>query len=352
MRYNQSPACRQAALLSNLGRRKPAPPADRRPRRRPRSYAERVTVTTRPVPDAATTWRPDHPVDVGTTLAPLGRGRGDPCHRATPDGALWRASRLPTGPVSYRLLQRGPRTIFCEAWGPGAPELVTGLPELLGGRDDPAGFEPGHPLLHEAHRHHPGLRVPRTGRVFEALVPAVLEQKVTGRQARAAWRWLVGRYGTPAPGPVPPGLRLPPGPEGWRRIPSWDWHRAGVEPSRSATIVACARVAARLEECVDLPPAEAEHRLRLMPGVGVWTAAEVAQRAWGNADALSVGDYHLAGFVGWSLLGRPLDDAGMVDFLNPWRPHRYRVVRLLELSPRARKPRFGPRMTIQDHRHH
>jgi 3-methyladenine DNA glycosylase/8-oxoguanine DNA glycosylase len=228
--------------------------------------------------------------------------------------------------------------------------VVAGLPDLLGARDDPTGFEPRHPLLREANRRHPGLRVPRTGRVFEALVPAVLEQKVTGRQARAAWRWLVNRYGEPAPGPVPPGMRLPPGAEVWRRIPSWDWHFAGVEPSRSATIVACSRVASRLEECVEMTAADAERRLRRIPGVGVWTAAEVAQRALGNADALSLGDYHLAGFVGWSLLGRPLDDDGMVEFLQAWRPHRYRVVRLLEMSPEARKPRFGPRMTIQDHR--
>ena len=97
--------------------------------------------------------------------------------------------------------------------------------------------------------------------------------------------------------------------------------------------------------------ADALARLRVVPGIGVWTAAEVAQRALGDADALSVGDYHLSAYVGWSLAGRPLDDAGMVELLEPWRPHRYRVVRLLECSG-VRKPRFGPRMTVQDHRSH
>ena len=96
---------------------------------------------------------------------------------------------------------------------------------------------------------------------------------------------------------------------------------------------------------------DAYARLTAVPGVGEWTAAEVAVRALGDTDAVSVGDYHLAGLVGWALVGRPLDDAGMVELLEPWRPHRARVVRLVELSGVA-KPRFGPRMAVQDHRAH
>ena len=144
-------------------------------------------------------------------------------------------------------------------------------------------------------------------------------------------------------------MRVPPPAEVWRRIPSWDWHRAGVGPQRARTVLAASRLADRLEEAVGLEPAAALARLRAVPGIGEWTAAEIAQRALGDGDALSVGDYHLAGFVGWALIGRPLDDAGMVELLEPWRPHRYRVVRLLEISG-ASKPRFGPRMAIQDHR--
>jgi 3-methyladenine DNA glycosylase/8-oxoguanine DNA glycosylase len=83
-----------------------------------------------------------------------------------------------------------------------------------------------------------------------------------------------------------------------------------------------------------------------LPGVGMWTAAETAQRAWGDADALSVGDYHLAKMVGWSLLGHPIDDPAMVKLLEPLRPHRHRAVRLLEASGLAVLPRFGARMAI------
>ena len=301
-------------------------------------------------PDAATVWRPALPVDVALTLAPLSRGRGDPTQQRAADGALWRTSLMATGPVSYRLAQRGLHEVHCAAWGPGAEELVAGLPDLLGARDTADGFDPRHPLLVDAAARVPGLRVPRTGRVVEALVPAVLEQKVTGKQARAAFRRLVLRFGLPAPGPAPDGMRVPPPAEVWRRIPSWEWHRAGVEPPRSRTICRAMEVAARLEECVGMPPVEAARRLSCVPGLGVWTVAEISQRALGDADAVSYGDYHLAAFVGWALTGAPVDDDGMLEVLAPWRPHRYRVVRLLECSPAAVKPRFGPRMTVQDHR--
>ena len=296
-----------------------------------------------------TTWRPAFPVDVRRTLAPLSRGRLDPTHRVTGDGSLWRTTRLASGPASCLLEQRSLYEITCSAWGPGAAEALAGLPELFGGAAAEDDFVTDHPLLSRTRRLHPGVRIPRTGRVFEALVPAVLEQKVTGREARASFRRLLLAYGEPAPGPVPDGMRVPLPAEVWRRIPSWDWHRAGVGPERARTILAAARVAGRLEECTGLSASPAAARLQLVPGIGVWTAAEIAQRALGDGDALSVGDYHLAHFVGWALLGRPIEDDEMVALLQPWQPHRYRVVRLLEISG-AGRPRFGPRRTIEDHR--
>ena len=299
----------------------------------------------------STTWRPQLPVDVRRTLSPLSRGRADPTHRVTEDGALWRTTWTASGAATYRLVQRGPHEVACSAWGAGAQEVLAGLPDLLGARDGADGFQAGHPLLVDAAARHPGLRVPRTGRVVEALVPAVLEQKVTGKQARASFRSLVLRFGSRPPGPAPEGMVVPPSAEVWRMVPSWQWHRAGVDPQRSRTICLAMRTADRLEQAVGMPPQDAATRLSSVPGIGAWTVAEIAQRALGDSDALSVGDYHLSQFVGWALAGRPLDDDGMVELLAPWRPHRYRVVRLLECSGFA-KPRFGPRLTIQDHRGH
>jgi 3-methyladenine DNA glycosylase/8-oxoguanine DNA glycosylase len=236
-----------------------------------------------------------------------------------------------------------------QAWGPGAGWLLEALPGLLGAADDPSGFRPEHPVLAEAVRRHAGFRVGRSGRVLEALVPAVLEQKVVGLEAFRAWRLLLRRFGLPAPGPAPAGMRVCPPAATWAAIPSWEWHRAGVEGIRAATIRAAARVAGRLEQLAVRSPADADRALRSLSGIGVWTSAEVRQRAFGDPDAVSVGDYNLPGAVGWALAGRVVDDAGMLELLAPYAGHRYRATRLIELTG-IRPPRRGPRNSVRDYR--
>jgi len=288
----------------------------------------------------------DGPASPGLTLSPLRRGRGDPCYHDGPDGAIWRTSLMHSGPVTARICRGGTDTVDCEAWGPGAVEFAEALPALLGADDDAAMFRPDEPTIAAAQRRVPHLRLGRTGRVLEALMPAVLEQRVYGTDARRAWRRLVTRYGEPAPGPAPDHLRVPPTADAWRRIPSWEFHLANVDPGRARTMVGCAQRADALERLVSRPAESARDALMTLPGVGEWTAAETAQRAFGDADALSVGDYHLAKVVGWSLLGHPIDDPQMVELLEPMRPHRHRAVRLLEISGLAVNPRFGPRSPI------
>jgi len=291
----------------------------------------------------------DRPLDLSLTLAPLRHGAGDPTFRTAPDGAVWRTSLLASGPVTQRLVATGRHDVVVELWGPGAREAAEGVPALLGEEDDATGFVPPAEAA-EAHRRTPGLRMTRSGRVMEALVPAVLEQKVQVVTAHRAWRWLVARHGSTPPGPAPSGMRVVPDARTWANVPVWDWHRAGVDPRRAHTVTSCARVAARLEEASRLPAPEARERLEKVPGVGVWTSAEVAQRAFGDADALSVGDFHLAAAVGWALTGERTDDAGMLRLLAPYAPHRHRVVRLLWVTGRPQAPRRGPRLSIADYR--
>jgi 3-methyladenine DNA glycosylase/8-oxoguanine DNA glycosylase len=303
---------------------------------------------------ASREWQAPFPVDVRLVLSVHRRGPRDPAYRVSGDGAVWRTSRTPDGPGTLRVTARpaGPdaqTAISAAAWGPGAGWLLGSLPSLLGAADDPAGFGPAHPVLRELSRRHPGARIGRSGRVLEALVPAVLEQKVVSPEAHRAWRWLLLRFGDPAPGPAPAGMRVFPAAGTWPRIPSWDWHRAGVEAVRTRTIAAAARSAGRVEEILAMPVADADRRLRALPGIGPWTSAEVRQRACGDADAVSVGDYHLPAAVGWALAGRAVDDAEMLELLAPYRGHRYRAARLIELGG-ARPPRRGPRMPVRDYR--
>lgn len=287
------------------------------------------------------------PVSFGHTLAPLRRGPRDPCFQSFGDGAIWRTSLLPTGPVTARISRAAANAAHCVAWGSGAPEFVEGLPALLGLEDDDSDFAPREPTVAAAHRRVPHLRLGRTGRVLEALIPAIIEQRVPGADAFRSWRLLVSKYGSAAPGPAPARMRVPPSADAWRYIPSWEFHRANVDPGRARTVVTCAQRAVSLERLVSRPPAQAREALMSLPGVGEWTAAETAQRAFGDADALSVGDYHIPKMIGWTLIGRPVDDAGMLELLEPMRPHRHRVVRLLEASGLAYEPRRGARLPVQ-----
>jgi 3-methyladenine DNA glycosylase/8-oxoguanine DNA glycosylase len=288
------------------------------------------------------------PASPGATLAPLRRGPGDPTFQITPDRAIWRTSLLSSGPVTARITCTGPASVQAQAWGDGAEEFADALPAFLGADDDHRDFAPTEPTVAAALRAAPHLCLGRTDRVLEALIPAVIEQRVPGKDAFRAWRLLVTTFGTAAPGPAPARMRVAPAAEVWRRIPSWEFHRANVDPGRARTIVGAAARADALERLGARPPAAARDALMSLPGVGIWTAAETAQRAFGDADALSIGDYHISKMVGWTLVGRPVDDDGMVELLEPMRPHRHRVVRLLEVSGLAREPRRGPRLPLQD----
>ena len=293
-------------------------------------------------------WSPPYPVDVRLVLSVHRRGSRDPAYRTDASGAVWRTVLTPGGPGTLRVAGHG-TGVTATAWGPGAGWLLETLPSLLGSGDDLSGFAPVHPLLREMAARYPGARVGRSGRVLEALVPAILEQKVVGAEARRAWHYLLRRFGQPAPGPAPAGLRVFPDARTWARIPSWEWHRAGVEPGRAAAITGAARAAARLEEILTMAAGDADRRLRSLPGVGPWTSAEVRQRARGDPDAVSVGDYHLPAVVGWALAGRVVDDDGMLELLAPYAGHRYRATRLVELSG-AHPPRRGPRLALREYR--
>ena len=325
-------------------------------------------------------WIAPFAVDVRLTLSVQGRGRGDPTFRTDEGGAIWRTSLTPDGPGTIRirvlpgqgaalddLAANLATRVLAQAWGPGAQWLLDALPDALGADDDISGFAAdAHPVIRHAARRHPGLRLSRSGRLLEALVPAVLEQKVVILEAHRAWRVLLAKYGTTPPGPAPQGMRVFPGPRTWRRIPSWDWHRAGVEGVRAETIIRAATVADTLERLLTLSHEEADRRLRTLPGIGVWTSAEARQRAAGDPDAVSVGDYHLKNVVGWALAGqdRSTDDE-MLTLLEPFKGHRHRATRLIGLSrgngPRPADsgvarygaggpPRRGPRVSPRDYR--
>ncbi|MEU6996457.1 DNA-3-methyladenine glycosylase 2 family protein [Streptomyces sp. NPDC046465] len=288
------------------------------------------------------TWQPPFPLDLGLTLGPLRRGPADPAFRTTPDGSVWRTSRTPEGPGTLRVAGRA-GAVEAEAWGPGADWLLDRLPTLLGAADDPDAFTPRHRLLAGTAHRRPGLRLLRTGLVMESLIPSILEQKITTDEAYRAWRLLLRKYGDPAPGPTP-HLYVMPAPRTWALIPSWEWHKAGVDNKRASTILRAVARASRLEEAAAMPPLQAQARLELIPGIGPWTSAETVQRSNGAPDAVTVGDVHLPGIIGHALAdNREADDTEMLRLLTPYEGQRHRAARLILLSGRT-PPRREPRM--------
>jgi len=284
----------------------------------------------------------DGPLDLAASLGPLVRGRGDRTIRIA-SGRAWWATRTADGPATLGLAVGGDR-LAAEAWGPGAERLLARVPRMFAaGTGSLAGD--GDRRIAGLARRAPGVRILRTEAVLDSLIAAILEQKVTGGEAHRAWHGLVRRYGEPAPGPPELGLRLLPAPSTLAALPYWSYHVLGLEQRRAELVRAVARRASWFEAIVGLPLPEAYARLRSVPGIGPWTAAEVGVRVLGDVDAVSVGDFHLPNLVAYALAGEPRgDDARMLELLEPFRGRRALVVRLLELSG-IQAPRYGPRLS-------
>jgi 3-methyladenine DNA glycosylase/8-oxoguanine DNA glycosylase len=298
----------------------------------------------------------DRPVSLETVLGPLVRGSGDPTMRLG-RGIAARATWMPSGAAAVVVRSMdGGLAIEAEAWGEGAEEALDRVPALLGLDDDTSGFDPSlHPEVAALARRRPALRLGRTGSVLEALVPAILEQKITGTEAWRGFRRLIRAVGLAAPGEL--GLLMPLRASDLAALPSWTFPQVGIEPRRGALLRRIAADASRLEAVAararepgggGLGSDELDARLRAYPGIGPWTSAEVRLRAVGDPDAVSLADAHLPHVVAWTLAGEPrATDERMLELLAPWVGHRARVIRLLETSGRM-PPRYGPRIAPRD----
>jgi 3-methyladenine DNA glycosylase/8-oxoguanine DNA glycosylase len=281
---------------------------------------------------------------LGRSVGPLVLGRYDPCGRLD-GGQFWLAGRTPDGPATLHLARDGAELV-ATGHGAGANWIVDRADAIAGLRDDLSDFPAlaaRHPLVARLAKTFSGVRMPATGLLFPRVLRAILEQKVTGQEAHRAYRAITKHFGEPAPGPVE--LLLPPDPAAIAATPYWRFHPFGVEQRRTQALLRAAAQADRLERCAD--SAEATRRMTAIPGIGVWTAAEVVRVAYGDADAVSVGDFHIKNTVAWALAGeaRGTDDR-MLELLAPYPGHRGRVCELLAAGGIG-APKFGPRMPIR-----
>ena len=285
------------------------------------------------------------PVDVRATLAPLARGPYDPCVQRS-GREVWRATHTPDGPGSQHVVAVADG-VEVEAFGPGAAWLLEHAPALVGAGDTGHEFAPADALVAELHRRDRGLRLAAAGNPVELMVPTVLEQKVTSTEAHRAYSRLVRAHGHPAPGPND-ALRLPPTVAELAALPSFAWHAVGVERRRADTIREVCTRAGAIERVAAQGSAAFQQRVTALPGIGPWTASSVAGLAFGDPDAVVLGDYHLPSIVAWNLVGeRRADDARMLELLEPFRGHRARVVALIARAG-GHPPRRAPRRALRD----
>lgn len=256
--------------------------------------------------------------------------------------------RTPEGPATLHVRRSADR-VHGQAWGVGASWVIDRLDCWIGLLDRPESFQPEQRLLADLHRRALGRRFGATGLVFEALLVAICSQRVTGKEAAIAMRSMARLMSEPAPGPLP--LRLPPDPDRIAAARYHDFHRMRMERRRADTLIRAARDAARIDRLADVASTDARRYLERLRGVGEWSSAETVAISHGDADAVSVGDFHIKHYVSWHLAAEPRGtDERMLELLEPFRPHRGRVVRLLESA--GHYPRYGPRMTIRDYRDH
>jgi 3-methyladenine DNA glycosylase/8-oxoguanine DNA glycosylase len=276
-------------------------------------------------------------LDLRATLRPL--------HGRFAEDGWWLAARTPDGAGALRL-RRTKGELIGEAWGPGARWLASRTPSIAGLDDDPAAFHPPDGLVAELHRTHPGRRFGRTGLIFDALVVAICGQKVTGREAASAGRGLSSVFGDPAPGPNR-RLRLPPDPERMSAAPYHVFHQLHLEKRRADLIREVSAAWPTIDALASVPPNDAAKSLEAFPGIARWTSAKTLEVSHGDPDQVAVGDYHFKHMVAHHLGGKPRGtDEEMLELLEPYRPHRGRVIRLLHLL--GHEPSFGPRVAVRD----
>jgi 3-methyladenine DNA glycosylase/8-oxoguanine DNA glycosylase len=304
--------------------------------------------------------RLEQPIDLRRTVGPLTHGGIGPCGRFDGD-RFWRATRTPCGPATTCLrVEAATGEVHGRAWGPGAAWFLDSLPQQVGVGDDHEPLRamlealpprPAAELLRTLHRRSPGMRLACTGTVVEHLLPTVVEQRVTSREAHRSWVRLVRRYGDPAPGPAAAlGLLLPPDPVRIAAMPYYAVHRMGIERNRAETLRRVGAAADRLEPLAAGSLDDAHRGMQRLRGVGRWSSALVALTALGDADAVPVGDFHIKNHVAWSLAGEARGtDERMLELLEPYRGQRGRVVRLVMTSGLA-PPKFGPRQRVIDFR--
>ncbi|HMU54511.1 MAG TPA: Ada metal-binding domain-containing protein [Nitrospira sp.] len=169
-------------------------------------------------------------------------------------------------------------------------------------------------VLSTLQRRHPGARLARGFDPFETAIATILGQVISVAHASRLMSQLAARYGEEVRHPVSGDrIRLFPGP---RVLAESDLRAVAVTDMKRAAIREfSARVAdgtIRLEPAQD--PTEFKRAVRMIKGIGAWSAEYMALRALGDTDAFPEKDLVLQRFM----KANPQFDA---EPLRPWRSY-------------------------------
>lgn len=280
------------------------------------------------------------PIPATLDVAATVRGAKNPV-LVGPTETYW-CTRTPDGNGSLTMNRIDPETVEAQGWGPGAEWLLDQAPRLLGADDDPSGFRPMGEVG-RMWRRKPFL-LARTDRPWDAIVGAVFGQRVQAINAARSRRSLARKFGDRAPGPQEAWVL--PSAERVAEMGYYDFHPLRVDRKRAEILIRVAREMPRLNATLESSPKAVQARLQRIRGIGPWTAAMVTAVTLGDADAVPVGDYHIPNTISWLLAGEPRGtDERMLELLEPYAGHRWRVIRLAKSSGSA--PKYGPKLSLQ-----
>lgn len=278
-------------------------------------------------------------IDLYRTLKPLALYRNDPTSHLRPS-QFARATRTPDGPATVKV-DWDDTTADVEFWGDGSTWLRDRIDALLGLSDDVTTFEPANALVARLWKEFRGQRITASHTLWHDVAWLIPGQRVTSDNAADQWQAITRRFSEPAPGPL--GLLLPPAAEVLAKTPYPEFHTCGIERKRAQNLQSAGKYIPRFERLTDLSSADLRQKLELIPGIGPWTATNVLTMTMGDPDAVVLGDYGLPSSVTWAFARERVGtDARMLELLEPHRPHRWRVCRLI-MSSGVRAPRRGPR---------
>ena len=213
----------------------------------------------------------------------------------------------------------------CDSLMPLLPQVIHRVRSLLDLDADPAAINA---VLHDSFPAGDGLRVPGTWDGFELAVRAVLGQQVTVAAARTLTGRLVATLGEPISSPWPALHHLFPTPQAIAATDGETLGRLGIVRQRQAALLALARgvLDGTLQMKAHADPDATMAALRMLPGIGDWTAQYIAMRALRWPDAFVAGDVALHKALG--VQGQPQPARAATEASQAWRPWRsYAVIR-------------------------